>query len=130
MSIENIFEMYPDKNIIFNFWATWCGPCVHELPSIEAMIPTFLEQGTRIVLVNYDSPNRDRSLKDVPKWLQENGFDLETFYDFDSELLTRLKISALPVSIAVDAKEKKIRWLRIGEIDWSNPKADLSFTNE
>ena len=47
-------EQAQSKTVVVNFWATWCKPCVHELPFFEAAQKDFASKGVKIVLVSVD----------------------------------------------------------------------------
>lgn len=42
--------------LVLNFWATWCGPCVHEIPWFEKSVARFTDKNIRLVLVSLDVP--------------------------------------------------------------------------
>ena len=53
-----------EKTYIINFWATWCAPCVKELPYFEEMNSNYQERDVEVILVSLDFPNKyDTSLK-------------------------------------------------------------------
>ncbi len=54
-----------DKNVhVVNFWATWCAPCVKELPYFEAVNEKYKEDGVEVLLVSLDFPKKyDSALK-------------------------------------------------------------------
>ncbi len=53
--LEKLISSAPDKEkLVINFWATWCGPCVKELPFFEALAKTNEDKNLRIVLVSLD----------------------------------------------------------------------------
>ena len=52
---------YRGKVIIINFWATWCAPCLKEMPSIQAIYSKYHERGLEVIAINMDD------LKDISK---------------------------------------------------------------
>lgn len=44
------------RPLVVNFWATWCGPCVHEIPWFERSVARFADKNIRLVLVSLDVP--------------------------------------------------------------------------
>ncbi len=50
----DLFQANDGKTVLVNFWATWCGPCVKELPLFEALNKTKLDDNLKIVLVSLD----------------------------------------------------------------------------
>jgi thiol-disulfide isomerase/thioredoxin len=48
------FEQDQNNTVIVNFWATWCGPCVAELPYFEEIHRKYAEQGVKVLLVSLD----------------------------------------------------------------------------
>lgn len=63
-SLESLFHQKNDTTYVINFWATWCGPCVEELPYFEYMNKTYLDEKVKVVLVSLDSKkNIDSKLR-------------------------------------------------------------------
>lgn len=52
--LEPIFHQKTDTTYVINFWATWCKPCVKELPYFEALHETFAGQKMKVILVSLD----------------------------------------------------------------------------
>jgi thiol-disulfide isomerase/thioredoxin len=59
--IENVIRSGSDTLYILNFWATWCKPCVEELPYFEAATSEFAGEKMKIILVSLDFPNQLQS---------------------------------------------------------------------
>jgi len=51
---ENLLNIEDDQVYIINFWATWCQPCVEELPYFEAINTTYKHKGVNVILVSLD----------------------------------------------------------------------------
>lgn len=51
---EISLEKFRGKAVILNFWATWCGPCRHEMPSLEALYQKYKDQGLVVLGVSVD----------------------------------------------------------------------------
>jgi thiol-disulfide isomerase/thioredoxin len=62
--LEPLINKKDDKLHVVNFWATWCAPCVKELPYFEALNQKYKDQGVEFLLVSLDFPrNYDTKLK-------------------------------------------------------------------
>lgn len=116
------------EKTILSFWATWCDPCVRELPIIERKRHDYEKLGIRVVLVNYDGPLPDKSLPEVKAWLVTQKLSLETFFEFGEELLKTMGVEALPFAVGAD-DQRRIKWLTLGEIDWADEKKIQAFFN-
>jgi len=69
-SLEEIFKKQNDTTYVINFWATWCKPCVKELPYFEKLTETYQNDKVKVILVSLDFP-KDLERKLVPfleKW--------------------------------------------------------------
>lgn len=53
-----IFEKNDDKIYVINFWATWCKPCVEELPYFEKLNENYKNKNVEVILVSLDLPNQ------------------------------------------------------------------------
>jgi thiol-disulfide isomerase/thioredoxin len=70
-SIEPLFRHDNDTTYVINFWATWCAPCIKELPYFEELIQESKQQKMRVALVSLDFP-RQLEAKLVP-FVAERG---------------------------------------------------------
>lgn len=63
-SLEEIINRKDDKTYVVNFWATWCAPCVKELPYFEKLDKEYESKNVEVVLVSLDFPKKyDSQLK-------------------------------------------------------------------
>ncbi len=87
------------KTVVFDFWATWCGPCRVQHPLYEEVQKRFRKDGNVLFLsINTDE---DRSL--VAPFLKENKWDASRVY-FDAGLANSLTVASIPTTIIVDPK--------------------------
>ncbi len=56
--LEYLFQFNNDTTYVINFWATWCGPCVKELPYFEQLHETYDGQKIKIILISLDFPRQ------------------------------------------------------------------------
>lgn len=56
--LKYIFEQKSDTTYVINFWATWCKPCVEELPFFQTLHKEFPDEKMRVILVSLDFPNK------------------------------------------------------------------------
>jgi thiol-disulfide isomerase/thioredoxin len=106
-----------DKSTLVCLWATWCEPCVAELLEIEKHKPR-LQEKYEIILVNVDGPESQKIIPEVGAWLKTQKISLETFFDFNDNLIRVLGIESIPHSFLV-SKDKKIVWQNSGILDLS-----------
>ena len=97
------------KPVLINFWATWCNPCVSELPLLDATAQKHL--GELVVL----GINQGESAAKVNNFVQLRGFSYSFLIDTAQDVGDLYKVSALPTSVFIDA-EGVIRATHIGQI--------------
>ena len=103
--------------LLVNLWATWCVPCVKELPTLVALgrrkgAPT-------VIAVSQDMAPRSS----VDAWLTQKGLeDLEVWHDAKMALSGGLGVQVLPTTILYDASGKEV-WRYTGDLDWSGQEA-------
>ena len=105
------------KPLLVNLWATWCVPCVKELPTIDKLAA----QGgaLQVVAVSEDM----EGAKVVTPFLAKKGITtLKPHLDPTNALLLQLKEPALPVTILYDAQGKEV-WRLRGDLDWTSARA-------
>lgn len=95
------------KVVLINFWATWCGPCVEELPAIEKLQKEYGDK-IEIVAVNY---GEDR--KTVDEFLKDNNYTFKVAYDDDMAIANEYPSDGIPYLVVVD-KEGKVHETMVG----------------
>ncbi|MFT7032251.1 MAG: thiol-disulfide isomerase/thioredoxin [Cyclobacteriaceae bacterium] len=102
-------ERLKGKVIILNLWATWCKPCVEEMPSLEVLQSKLPAEKFVLLLAS------NESLEKIEKFKQKDNFKLE-FIKLESALES-LGVFALPTTIFID-KEGKRSYTESGGKDW------------
>ena len=104
------------KVVFLNFWATWCGPCRVEMPSMEALYQKYKDRGFEILAVN--SGERPQ---EVIAFMIENNFTFLTVLDTNGAVSRSYGIQAIPTSYLID-RDGKIILRMVGSIDWNTPQ--------
>ena len=98
------------KPLLINLWATWCAPCVAELPQLDAIAG----EGTLKVLI----ASQDMETGKVAQFLKDRGVTrLEPWLDPENTLTTQYGVSSLPATILYDAQGREV-WRYTGPRDW------------
>lgn len=108
-----------DGPVLVNLWATWCGPCVKEMPQLDALAAE-LEGEVKVITVSQDI----RGAEVVVPFFAKHGYNrLEPWLDPDAALSAQFTPEgALPLTILFDATGKEV--LRVaGGYDWGSPEA-------
>ena len=108
-----------DGPVLLNLWATWCGPCVREMPQLDALAGE-LEGEVKVITVSQDV----RGAELVTPFFARSGLKrLEPWLDPDTALSAQFTPEgALPLTILFDASGKEV--LRVaGAYDWGSPDA-------
>jgi thiol-disulfide isomerase/thioredoxin len=106
---------FKGKPLLINLWATWCAPCVAELPTLNALAKE-RDGSLKVLTISQDLPPADK----VAPFLKARGADrLEPWLDLDGELTVQYRITVLPTTIYYDANGREV-WRFVGGHDWSN----------
>lgn len=108
-----------DGPVLLNLWATWCAPCVKEMPQLDALAGE-LEGEVKVVTVSQDI----RGAEVVTPFFAKGGYTrLEPWLDADAALSGQFTPEgALPLTVLFDASGKEV--LRVaGGYDWGSPEA-------
>ncbi|MGG7566256.1 TlpA disulfide reductase family protein [Rhodovulum sp. DZ06] len=107
------------KLTVVNLWATWCGPCRHEMPSLDALKADLADEGIDVIAVNVE---RKGLVKARRFYTQEGIETLEVLVDRDKALPTRLGVIGYPVTLILDPEGREIARMQ-GDADWHSPEA-------
>ncbi|MEP6608548.1 MAG: TlpA disulfide reductase family protein [Burkholderiaceae bacterium] len=103
--------------VLINFWATWCEPCVAEMPSLQRLQQTFQGQGVAVVLINYqEGPAR------IDEFLRKLGLTLSVLRDTDGSVARNWGARIFPATYLVD-RAGHIRYAHAGAADWTSADA-------
>jgi thiol-disulfide isomerase/thioredoxin len=98
--------------VIVNFWATWCAPCVAEMPSLQRLRDKL---GVEVIAVNFQE-NAAR----IQPFLERNGIGLPVMRDHDGSLRDAWRVNLFPSTFVI-AKDGRIAFVAKGEVDWDAP---------
>ena len=105
--------------VLVNLWATWCGPCVRELPSLDRLAAKSAGR-LKILTVSQDDPS---SSDPKAYWAEKSFTTLELYTDPKSVLSGAYASGVLPTSVLYDAKGKEV-WRIVGGLEWDGPRAN------
>ena len=108
---------YEGKVVLLNFWATWCGPCKVEMPSMEALHRDFGSRGLHIVAVSQDDDASDEQLQ---SFARELGVTFEILYDSTHAMEKSYQVTGYPATFVI-GRDGKIRRKWLGADDWNSP---------
>jgi thiol-disulfide isomerase/thioredoxin len=106
------------KPTLVNLWATWCAPCVKELPTLDRLVRN---SGGRFNLVAISQDSAPHA--SVEAFLKAHGIEtLSSYQDPKMALSGALHADVLPTSVLFDANGKEV-WRYVGDLDWTSPEA-------
>ena len=101
--------------MVLNFWASWCGPCVAEMPTLDALQASLGEQGLAVVAVSLD---REGIKKAAPFFRRTGVKNLKLYTDRMSDLFQELKGGALPTTYLLD-RDGRVMEVYVGATNWN-----------
>ena len=105
------------RPVLLNLWATWCGPCVAEMPTLDALAAG--RPDLQVLAVSQDLYGEEK----VNAFFAERGYRaLRPFVDPERTLMRQLRIDTLPTTILYDAAGREV-WRVTGREDWRGDRA-------
>lgn len=109
---------YQGKVILVNIWATWCAPCIAEMPMLDALQAEKGSADFEVVTISLD-----RTAEEAAQWFEKNGIDnLPLWHDSSYGVSAKLNLPGLPTSIFYNRQGREIARIP-GEVDWTSEEA-------
>jgi cytochrome c biogenesis protein CcmG/thiol:disulfide interchange protein DsbE len=114
-------SQFAGKIVILNFWASWCGPCVEEMPSLIKLVQAF-PNDIDLVAISGDSNMEDIEsfMKSFPELKTQPNIHM--IFDQDKKLSQQYQVYRLPESFVLDRTQKMVKKIS-GTIDWHTEDA-------
>jgi len=111
-------EAYRGRVVIVNFWATWCVPCVVEMPSLQRLRERLATRRVEVVAVNFQE-NAAR----IAPFVERMGITFPVVRDHDGTIRTAWNVTVFPTTFVV-GPDRRIAWVATGEVDWDDPRVE------
>lgn len=106
------------KVLLVNYWATWCAPCIVEMPQLNALQARYGSDDFEVVTISMD-----QRMDVAAEFLEENDLDALTLYHgFDLGAVQRLGARGLPITVLYDRQGVELGRIQ-GEADWASQDA-------
>ena len=114
---EKIISSSEKKILLLNFWATWCAPCIKEIPELLELKKKF-KNDVEIYFLSVDSNVK----KTVPKFLKKNKLeDLKVLNDEKLKISSKFGVKVMPTTVIINKKFEEVAQIK-GYVDWSSSK--------
>ena len=110
---------YRGQVVLVNFWATWCGPCRAEMPSMERLRTAMQGRPFAILAVNVGESGRV-----AREFAQQLPVSFTVLLDADTRTTRAWGARVLPASFVV-GPDGRVRYSHFGELDWSSDSVRL-----
>ena len=110
-------EQLKGKVVFLNIWATWCGPCREEMPSMETLYDE-LRTNRDFVMLAVSQDTKGRLV--VAPYVEKNGYHFKILLDPENKVGEAYDVSGVPETFIID-REGRIVAHHMGAFDWSRP---------
>lgn len=107
---------FKGKVFLLNFWATWCGPCRSEMPSMQNLYDEFKDKGFDIAAVNLRE-----DAGDVAEFMKENELNFPILMDQTGEVGGFYGAQSIPTTYVFDRNGNAVTGV-VGSIEWDTPE--------
>ena len=112
------------KYVLLNFWATWCGPCKIEMPSLETLYQRFKNKNFEMLAISNDMYGATV----VKAFVKANKINFPVLLDQQLKASNKFGVISLPSTFMIDPKGKIIGAI-LGAENWATPNNILYFEN-
>ncbi len=114
--VKRTLADYAGNVVLLNVWATWCGPCEAEMPSMERLHRSFADSGLRIVAVSIDDPGREDVVR---AFVARYELTFEVLHDPAKRIIDDYRTSGVPETFVIgrDGVVRRKTYVQ----DWNSP---------
>lgn len=111
-----MFSDYRGQVVLLNVWATWCLPCVTEMPSMQRLYDELRDAGLRVVAVSVDAG----ASEDVREWTAARALTFDVLHDRSGRIERIYQTTGVPESFIIDRDGVIVKKV-IGPAEWDHP---------
>ena len=108
---------YRGKVVVVNIWATWCPPCVDEMPSLEKLYQEFKAENFAILAVSIDSDG----IEAVAPFMKKHALTFPALIDSQAAIRTSYKTTGVPETFIINKQGILVKKV-IGPLNWAAPE--------
>jgi peroxiredoxin len=112
---------YSGDVVLLNIWATWCGPCEQEMPSMERLHQELAPEGLKIVAVSIDDGDPDN----VRRWLTDRNLTFQVLLDRTGGIQRIYQTTGVPESFVIDRHGVIVK--KTFATEWDHPTQKALF---
>src|SRR3990170_7029363 len=113
---------YSGEVVLLNVWATWCGPCEQEMPSMERLHRELGPEGLKVVAVSID----DSDANGVRRWVADRNLTFQVLWNRSGDIQRTYQTTGVPESFVIDRHGVIVKKL-IGATEWDHPTQKALF---
>lgn len=111
----HVLSDFAGQVVVLNFWATWCPPCVEEMPSLQRLQDLLGEEGLKVVAVSVDE-----RYSDIPSFVAEHELRFLILHDLGKRVSRRYEVFQFPETWII-RRDGTLASHIIGARDWAAP---------
>lgn len=116
---DRTLKDFAGKLLVVNFWATWCAPCVKEMPSLERLSAKLGGTEFQVVAINQER----NGAKVAKPFAEKQGWKLPIYLDTATAFYRDAKLSGLPTTLIIGKDGKELGRVA-GEVEWDGPAVE------
>jgi len=115
---ELTLASFRNRTVIVNFWATWCGPCVAEMPSLQRLRDRLAPEGVEVIAVNLKESNAR-----IAPFVERLGITFPVVRDVTGTVSSAWRVNVFPTTFVI-GPDQRIAMVVRGEADWDSGEVE------